>query len=649
MLEGDRQSTLKALRVQASEANGPHRAEATAPFMEVACPQRILYLPPSPPYTDPRLKFPIFLPSLDDHLGVLITSYLPPGGDMDSSFAVTHGKEGDGGISPLLSPPYSPRRGLLQLTDVEREREPIELLSPGAQSESSTVSDDQDWRSFDDSDFLEQHCVRFKDIDLGGESDDEWDQPSFLKETPAKEPSDGLDLNLFGASPPESSPSQRCSISSPRTKTSELPPIEDLDTEGQGSSILKSSDFDVFQNGWDEVSNSLDDLSSDEGTILDEGPQVDEEIDDALPCFSPESPSRRTSVGLPDVGAALEATGLMYSTGSLFLDRSSIERSLQTPQHHPADIPSEAFQSPYSFPFILSSPPPRSPPLYSLLFAPAEPQNASAPEYPEGCLQVLFNGDLRAQSYLLEESRLRAMKQEMNTIETQARSQEAMLTEYIARLNAMKPPPYITSDSSLKDLMGTGLIDHGPANVQLAKQFPVNDQAQSIFFQANAPINSMISIDDFYAARRREVQNAVAARASERRRRKQAKERARELEALLLLKAGQIRDVERWMRSLRERVVGADEPVVLAASGPDHTNTTICDDEAKQTSGDKHGDEVRQLVAKMIFRRRDSSRPLSGKSTQPTRSYVSSSLSQELEPHADDADDLLRMDEEPSS
>lgn len=343
----------------------------------------------------------------------------------------------------------------------------------------------------------------------------------------------------------------------------------------------------------------------------------------------------------------------MYSTGSLFLDRSAIEHSLQTPpRHQPIDIPSEVFQSPYNFPLILSSPPPRSPPLYSLLFAPPEPRDIPLTDLPETRLQDLFNGDLLVHSYLLEESRLRVMQQEMTAIEAQARSKEAMLTEYIARLNAAKPPSISSLSGDLSDDGASRAIGDRADHHQ--NDQPEGSESGISLISPQGSVagepNPATSITDFYLARRREVQNAVAMRAAERRSRKQAKERARELEALLQLKSGQIRDVSRWTRSSRQKGSGADEPVVLAASGsdrhPDHTNGTICDDSSEQLSEDRHDDEVRQLVAKMIFRRRDSSRPLSGKFSQPSRPYVFSSLSQEVLPHFDDYDDVLRVEKE---
>lgn len=136
--------------------------------------------------------------------------------------------------------------------------------------------------------------------------------------------------------------------------------------------------------------------------------------------------------------------------------------------------------------------------------------------------------------------------------------------------------------------------------------------------------------DDFQAIKCLELQNAIAQR---------AKEHGRELESLLLLKAPRIRD------SLSPPLSPEDDfpPATFLSPrsnsdesgehglGLDLNNGPQSDMEPQILRDPKQEqEELLQLVAKMIFRRRDSPRPLTGRPIMsPPRKYVRSSLSQE--------------------
>ncbi|THG96957.1 hypothetical protein EW145_g7686, partial [Phellinidium pouzarii] len=117
------------------------------------------------------------------------------------------------------------------------------------------------------------------------------------------------------------------------------------------------------------------------------------------------------------------------------------------------------------------------------------------------------------------------------------------------------------------------------------------------------------------------------------------------IEALLQLKAGQLRAADDWSLAGSQMRGGQEDEVVVVASGsdrhPNHTDMMVFDDAngSNRTKTGRH-EEVRHLVAKMIFRRRDSPRSLSGKSASPIRPYIRSSLSRTVLVNDSNSDDI---------
>ena len=120
----------------------------------------------------------------------------------------------------------------------------------------------------------------------------------------------------------------------------------------------------------------------------------------------------------------------------------------------------------------------------------------------------------------LEENQLRALLQDCIDTEDTARNRETALTEYIARLNSIQPLQLL----------------------QLLCAMPGGHMAMPLEAISGSNAAPVPVSDDFQAIKCLELQNAIAQRAAERRKRKRAKEYGRELESLLLLKTPRIRD-----------------------------------------------------------------------------------------------------------
>ncbi|KAI5119533.1 hypothetical protein M0805_002555 [Coniferiporia weirii] len=642
-------------------------------------PSRPLCLPPSPPYTNPHLKRAIPLPLLD---GGELRTFGPVGGPM-VDFGDTPRKASScgNGAETLLSPPYSPQRRLRTLLSVDEEEE--ELWNCDPSSEPSYGNSEHSWGRPDVSEESDQFSLGALDLE---EDDDAWDDPLFLNAPSALElPSDGLELNLFGechsSDDEDSLHSRPDHMHFPSNRYSSL---DSEDESDDGSKpLFDPSHFDVFENSWDSTPPD----STRASLIVDSShfshhclQQVGSFVPDEPVQIAPESPSRRLVIDLPEDEASHD-TGLdsvdapapisnSDTRGThaerLFEQLPLLNRTLDSPPPHQLfDMPSEIFQSPFSIPLIIAPSVTHSPPVRSLLFAPPEPQDVPLPDSPEGRIVEITDSDFNVPLHMLEEGRLRSMQQEMLLTEAHARSREAMLTEYIARLNAMRPPPlpqpvsitvpYCTSQSAIPIPIMEG-IRKTDQHIASAMRFDVSHlevqqhlspvQPGPSVAPHNMPLQGLAPLD-FFQARRREVQNAMAMRTAERRRRKRAKERGRELEALLQLKIGQLRVASAKPCLVRD----ADgEAIVLAASDSDqhlaHAATMLFDaaDIFEQPPKGRR-DDVRHLVAKMIFRRRDSLRPLSGKPPPPARSYVRSSLSRTIQVEVDSVDELQDIEE----
>jgi len=139
----------------------------------------------------------------------------------------------------------------------------------------------------------------------------------------------------------------------------------------------------------------------------------------------------------------------------------------------------------------------------------------------------------------------------------------------------------------------------------------------------------------FDQMRAHEIQAATAQRNFERVRRKRAKERVRELSSLLLLKSGHMGMAELVAdgsagspRPPPARLLSSSEDIIDEDS---QTSSSLLGVQIREGHVEKVGHDLLHLVAKMIFRRRDSPRSLGGRlpPTSPPRRYVRSSLSRE--------------------
>ncbi|KAL5490587.1 hypothetical protein ACEPAI_5420 [Sanghuangporus weigelae] len=647
---------------------------ATAPpaTLAISRPIRCYSLPPSPPYTNPHLRCAIPLPLLDE-----IASFKShQTGLMDSEKSGERRvlSMGMHGPANLLSPPYSTRkRSLLLLTvDEKEEEEPTRPLSTAVSSKQAAPVRGRWGESDDGANDSEPPITKLKDLDLGEESDD-WDEPLFLNAPSAFKASDSLSLNLFGAvySSDDEEPSFQSLVppSSPTIRSSSLP---DFEHEGFGESdppekskpLFDPSDFDVFENGWDTVttdstqSSLFSHESSQNSTSCPDRDESTEFHVHTEPSLFPvpSSPSRRDVIDLPvdDNSEPLLSESLTRSRAPIIegneftseLDqlfghsRPSRNAFHCSHNHQPLDVPSEVIQTPFNIPLLLPSYVSRTPPLAnSLLFAALQPQEIPLPESPLSPI-LNFQGEYVVPPIMLEESRIRRLHREMAKVEADARTRESLLTEYIARLNSLTPPSptvpvavyYPEAQNEMESCLSEA-NDDGSKPIQLEKQ-QSSSETSSSYFSNEASVAL-----EFLQARRKEVQNAVAMRAAERRRRKYIKERIRELEALLQLKTNQLRSTyvgDGWSLSAptRGRKGRNDEAIVLAASGSDrhiHTNVICLEGDALEPQStalqSRKQDGIMQLVAKMVFRRRDTSRPLSGKSAPIVHEYVPSGLS----------------------
>lgn len=420
-----------------------------------------------------------------------------------------------------------------------------------------------------------------------------------------------------------------------------------------------------------------------------------------------ESPSRRNVVHLPDDDLSCSSSCLLDPPSQVLIEhgdelewgrrleeQQQIRPSRQTlfsPANDPLDdTPSRFLDSPFQIPLVVESAGLSFPPNHSLLFSPPEPEDVPLPESPESNLLYLTGSNDEAQPNFAaqseEEARIRALHTQMVAAEARSRTREAILTEFITKLclSIPSPPQSATSEASTstapaltpvpvhqpkrKDAIVVstdgfyqyrenarreGDRDHTPpaSSATVASDLPPHQRSLSAqelqhdcFSSAQDSETQAQSTLDLIQQRTRELHTAIGARANERRLRKRAKERARELEALLHLGAARVRahsDQCQWESVAQQAASQRLEPVVLSASGsafhvdPFAQPSSSLLVERKAYSGRKaRGNKragIMQLVAKMILRRRDSQRPLNGKSVRPMSGrYVRSSLSREV-------------------
>jgi len=596
------------------------------------------YFPPSPPYTNPKLKQPVPLPC---PVGCGCPSYIQEVDESGCGMALI--EEEDHGYSAstasdssfdLITPPSSPRSRSLELSD-ESDAFSFESASPLL----PTLFDEPS-REWDQS-----------SIEVTSPEDGDWDEPLFLN-APTADCESG---DLLAALPVNGAPledieherwlSEQCS-QSPLDSSSSDPPL------------IHPSYFDVFKNEWDAIPAELPESMHNNVPSIDNSgprqPSIHTSVQNSINPFehslfndganlfhgphpsatathgesipygliSPPSPSRRGTLSLPsNEGLALEHRSRSGSSSPplpSYLQDFSIPalspHSQLTHSHHMLfDVPSDVFQSPLNPFFDLPHPQPKS-----LLFAPnAEDVPLPPSPLPEIC--DLSSSDSESEDLplaLLEETRLRTLRQRYIAKEQVAKARDIALTDYIARLNSMHAP----QPSAVYCAVPGG---HMPMLLPPSPPHTMEDEE----FAGSGP-----STLTFEQMRAREIQAATAQRIIERAKRKRAKERVRELSSLLLYKSEHMRMAERSAAPLGDSPKASPTGLSLPSDDfMDEDPPTSSSLLALEIREEKIGHELLHLVAKMIFRRRDSPRSLGGRlpPTSPPRRYVRSSLSRE--------------------
>lgn len=448
---------------------------------------------------------------------------------------------------------------------------------------------------------------------------------------------------------------------------SSLPESEDdILRVNKSKPLFEPSTFDVFENDWDAPpSGSTESSPASSAPVHSPFLERLESFgfsESAAPLIAPESPSRRNVVHLPgdslcnDTDPLDEAAPMAIEHGDEIEWGRRLEEQQRLPSTaHPFfghsfgrfhDIASELFPSPFQTRLFPGSPSSlRFPPTRSLLFSPPEPEDVPLPESPEAQLLYVSGGGQVPSAICEEENRIRNLHMQMVAQEAQSRNREAMLTEYIAKLNTMTRPPEPTPVPVHRPKQQDDVLVTDDGFYEYREDAPVPPSSSATVASDLPPSRTeqeehLLNIE-FLQHRQREIHTAVTMRATERRIRKRAKERAKELEALLQLKARAMY-ADAWDRAMspRTRKQTCDEPQVISASGSDPhpgVNSRMVERHERQQrgkkrrrSGERHG-EIMQLVAKMIFRRRDSLRPLNSKSIRTQgQPYVRSGLSREL-------------------
>lgn len=472
--------------------------------------------------------------------------------------------------------------------------------------------------------------------------------------------------------------------------------------EQERDPLFKPSDFDVFENDWDTIPSRSSHGTSPPSSSVS-SPDSNSNTQDFHPFdfhaqdfassskSPPNSPSRRSVVDLPNEYPSSSSSLLDPPPEMLIEHGDELEwgRRLEEQQHIPPqghtfsdrtsnlfdDPPSHLLDSPFQAPLVLGSQGITFPPTRSLLFSPPEPEDIPLPDSPEDRLIYLTDGysEIAAEQNE-EESRIRALHMQMIAAEAQSRNRESLLSDYITKLFATIPTPppreptptpilvhqqkrkdeIVVTDDGFYQYREEQKSGHAhddqappPSSATVASDLPPSLTApepllRHEYDQHISEIEAENTLE-LIQQRTRELQTAISARANERRLRKRAKERARELGALLTLKVAQSHS-DAWNTAARQALARSQtqETIVVSASGSGfHTSdssvlsSTLTERHhgsarKRKSTGDAHA-EILQLVAKMILRRRDSQRPLNGKSIRLVgQRHIRSSLSREI-------------------
>ncbi|KLO19593.1 hypothetical protein SCHPADRAFT_49146 [Schizopora paradoxa] len=588
------------------------------------------YFPPSPPYTNSQLKHPVPLPC---PVGCGCSSYIEDGVD-ESSFGMALIEEEDYASSAstssesscdLITPPSSPRSSSLELLDDQGDFDSDVALSldrPPFEEPS------QEW----DQSSIDGVCL----------DNDDWDEPLFLNAPTAEREH-------------EEPPIESQETDAPRDQWLPEPNSQSPLDSSSDSSPIHPSFFDVFKTDWDTISleplsmhnnvtsvdnsgypqlsnhssvqnpiNPFEHSLFNEKANLSSGPHrnVTTQGDShSYGLISPPSPSRRGTLSLPpNEGLAFEQQSNSRPSVSLTtsylpdFSNPALSPLSQLTHSHPNlfDVPPEIFQSPLNASFDLPQP-------KSLLFAPNPEDVPLPPSPPLEIYDLSSDSDEDFPLALLEESRLRMLKQRYVAKEQAAKARDIALTDYIVQIASMQEP---RSDAVYCAVPG----GHMPMLLPPSPPQSMEDEGQ-----AGPPKWT------FKEMRAHEIQAAAAQRIQERLKRKRAKEKIRELTSLLALKSAHLRVTERPKGPSLTSPTSPPPPLLPPID--DFTTmdsflqgvTFIPQRSPEELAECQIGQDVLHFVAKMFFKRRDSPRSLGARlpPTSPPRRYVRSSLSKE--------------------
>lgn len=612
--------------------------------------------PPSPPLTNPHLKRAIPLPLLyDPTREAQCHVRSPPAMELmhiDTVFPENRCNEvhGVSAVPALLSPPYSPQKRSLSLFSVEESDDESSMHEALTDNVLTPIDgSNNNWQVLDGSE-IAQLCSMQMD------NKDDWNESLFLGAPSGLDTSDGLDLRLYdGLQSNDDEDMLELETLPNLLGLPSISPILLSDCDDEFSRPLSTPlDTKILEEIWDTIMSDPDESHTISPSQVDDTSRLeadDSSIDyytfsqsPALDSALPESPSRRSVIDLPDDNDEIECDHAMprvpldfaESSHSLFqqdVDTFYDNQLRDVLRSRPSDTPNSTILRSFEDSPLNSSlfPILPSPSSHSLLFTSPESQEVPLPEPPEDETMTTFDHACaeefeEAKSFLHEENRLRVLQRHVLAAEIQARDREAMLTEHIARLNAMKPPKRVNFEDGVEcnPLIASLSIPNNAEATRTAMSMSVpvpspstasnmgsnytgepNVRSTTVSLRYSPPGPGPATLS-FLKARQQEVQTAMSMRANERRIRKLTREFGREVDSLLDVKATQLR-VAAFNRLKAQMGVGSLVP------------------DSDTTSKDK----VFQLAAKMIFRRQDSQRPLTSKSVamRNSRPYIPSVLS----------------------
>lgn len=592
-------------------------------------------LPPSPPYTNPHLKRAIPLPLLDEGNQSSRTMQLDPTclveNIKDNHFSVVPGSTKS---SDIPSPPDSSRIRNLSLPSVDEVEEV-----------------DQEYCSFDNSGktLLESNNESWSDGEMSGGSqlleisaleklviDDAHDDSIFLDAPDDLRSS--LNLNLYGGPFNEdhinggSSSSLLGYPSSPRLPSTSLLELNESATPSS-EPLFDPSCFDVFNNDWDAA--SISDARSSDGTISHTTHDQFESVNsDGGPfTFPPNSSPRRYVVDLPDDDSGFE------SSSDTLLDppsdeecfqlrgRSSrvplLKRTVSTRPKHYSDIPPD---TPFCVPILVGD--------YDDDITTTS-ENMGASKYLQDFSTSAIGLELPL--HTLEENRLCSLFEQTSLFVKTAQDEEGGLSKLVSYLSSLpipakncSEPLFISGEAFIPESLRSCCFSQDPAQVS---------DIQEVTFVYSDP-------STFEAVCRREIKDANAIRSMIRQRRKLAKERVNEVKALLDLKSQIFKNNDLQYSTDFDRF-GYDtgtSTTVYSFSGPKENSssgstTTSNNDISGHPMTEDPRTAIKHLVAKMIFRRRDTSRPLSSRNVSGRFDrYSPSTLRKALQADNEDED-----------